>query len=209
MLGGQQGLERIIACHGPALHPGPCFSPFVLSSPSLYLLFFSWNPLLCVLSMMDLMNQVPLCSCTWRHIVCIQSSLPEMYQIHTVVVHRSYFLAFFSCPVLNSLQLLHIFSLPQTCPAAPRVFTHAEEGGRVISHTLQVLVFLPFQHPQKVLLFLQQQDLIADAATHDPSHTTALLPTIATELLASLLHMVISAKFAPACSYIQCGKYFS
>lgn len=38
-------MERIIACHGPALHPGTCLSPFLLSSSSLYLTFFQLTPI--------------------------------------------------------------------------------------------------------------------------------------------------------------------
>lgn len=167
---------------------------FFSALPACNLLFFSWHSLLCVLSMMDL-NQL-VCSSLQLYLetYCLHAVfLHEMNPIHTVIFHRSYFLAFLSCLELSSCStsfLCHKLVLPD------------EEGGRVISHTLKVLVVLPFLHVGKVLLFLQQQDLIADAATPDPARATTLLPPIVTEPLASLLHMIISVKFAPDCTYI-------
>lgn len=130
----------------------------------------------------------------------MQSSLHEMNPIYTVIFHRTCFLAFLSCLELSNCSTS--FRCHKLVLLLWWTFTHDEEGGRVISHTLTVLVVLPFLHVRKVLLFLQQQDLIADAATHDPAHATTLLPPIATEPLASLLHMIISVKFAPDCTYI-------
>lgn len=110
MLGGQQGLERMSEHHGPALHPGKSFSPFVLSSPSLYLSFFQLKPVALCPVHEELEPTGLFSSQLYLETYCFQTSLREMNPISTVVFHLSYFLAFLSCLVLNSPVAPHLSS---------------------------------------------------------------------------------------------------
>lgn len=103
MLGEQQGLEMIIAYHGPTLHPGTSFFPFVLSSSSLYLLFSAETHFFVFCPWWTLWTHscVPLYGCTWSHTVCFVFSTRNESNSYNCCSHIL-FCCHFLLPCLDS-----------------------------------------------------------------------------------------------------------